>query len=547
MDTILLSGAELANFFIGGSAYLSANKEQVNALNVFPVPDGDTGTNMGLTMSSAVKNIKGLKSAGEVGNAVAKGALMGARGNSGVITSQILRGFSTGLEGKEDVDALSFAQAMQNGVDLAYKSVMRPVEGTILTVSKAMAKKAAEVANEDMAVIELIEVMIAAGKVALDNTPNQLPQLKAAGVVDAGGQGLICIFEGGLRALRGEEFAVQELASDKPDFVVENDVDDTSNLVNHYCTEFFIHGTNIDVDAIRNHLADMGDSQVIVGNEELVKTHIHTANPGEVLAYAIQFGSLHDLKIENMKDQHRETINFTDEEIEESKAAEDAPMEIEYNCGVVAVASGDGLVDIYKEMGVAQIISGGQTMNPSAEDIINAINKTPANEIMILPNNSNIILAAQQAQKLVEKPVFIVETKYMLQGISAMMGYDPDASGEENMEAMTEAFQYTKTAGITYAVRDSHFGDQQIKENDILGLVAKDIVAVTETIEEAVVKVLENIVDEESGLITMLYGADVSEEDAEAIAEVVRNKYADLDVEMQMGGQSVYYYLISVE
>ena len=546
MEAILLSGAELADFFIGGSAYLSANKEQVNALNVFPVPDGDTGTNMGLTMSSAVKNIKGLTNAGEVAASVSKGALMGARGNSGVITSQILRGFSTGLDKKDSVDALSFATAMQNGVDLAYKSVMRPVEGTILTVSKAMAKKAAETAHEGMDVIELIEIMIEAGKIALDNTPNQLPQLKAAGVVDAGGQGLICIFEGGLKALRGEEFVVQDLAPEKADFTVDNDVDDTSNLKYHYCTEFFIHGENIDVDEIRNHLADMGDSQVIVGNEELVKTHIHTDNPGLVLAYAIQFGSLHDLKIENMKDQHRETL-VTEDEVKAAKEAEAAPMEIEYNCGVVAVASGDGLEEIYKEMGVAQIISGGQTMNPSAEDIINAINKTPANEIIVLPNNSNIILAAQQAQKLVDKPVFIVETKYMLQGISAMMGYNPDASGEENLEAMTESFSYTKTAGITYAVRDSHFGEQEIHENDILGLVAKDIAAVTQDIESAVMAVLERIIDDESGLITMLYGEDVTADDAEVIADAVREKYPDLDLEMQRGGQSVYYYLISVE
>lgn len=548
MDKIRLSGAELANFFIGGSAYLSANKEQVNALNVFPVPDGDTGTNMGLTMSSAVKNIKGLTNAGEVAAAVAKGALMGARGNSGVITSQILRGFSTGMDSKEDVSALDFAEAMQSGVELAYKSVMRPVEGTILTVSKAMAHKAVAEAAEGVSVAQLIEDIIAAGKVALDNTPNQLPQLKAAGVVDAGGQGLLCIFEGGLKALRGEEFTMQDLAPDKPDFTAETsaDVDDKSDLKYHYCTEFFIHGKNIDVDKIRKHLADMGDSQVIVGNEELVKTHIHTDNPGNVLAYAIQFGSLHDLKIENMKDQHRETI-FTKEEIEAAKAEEIAPAEVEYNCGVVAVAGGAGLVQIYKEMGVAQIISGGQTMNPSAEDIINAINKTPANEIIILPNNSNIILAAQQAQKLVEKPVYIVETKYMLQGISAMMGYNPDLSGEENMTAMTESFQYTKTAGITYAVRDSHFGDREIHKDDILGLVAKDIAAVTDTIEEAVLAVLEQIVDEESGLITMLYGEDVKAEDAEAVAAAVQEKYADLDVEMQMGGQSVYYYLISVE
>ncbi|MGI5825358.1 MAG: DAK2 domain-containing protein [Bacillota bacterium] len=546
MDTIRLSGAELANFFIGGSAYLSANKEQINALNVFPVPDGDTGTNMGLTLSSAVKNIKGLNNAGEVAAAVAKGALMGARGNSGVITSQILRGFSTGLDSKEDVDALSFAEAMQNGVDLAYKSVMRPVEGTILTVSKAMAKKASEVVREGGDVVVLIEMVIEAGKVALDNTPNQLPQLKAAGVVDAGGQGLICIFEGGLKALRGEEFTVQDLAPEKPDFTAETDVDDKSDLKYHYCTEFFIHGTDINVDEIREHLADMGDSQVIVGNEELVKTHIHTDDPGKVLSYALTFGSLHDLKIENMKDQHRETI-FTEEEVKAAQKAEDTPVAVEYNCGVVAVASGEGLVEIYKEMGVAQIISGGQTMNPSAEDIIKAINKTPANEIIILPNNSNIILAAQQAQKLVEKQVYIVETKYMLQGISAMMGYNPDSSGEENFEAMTEAFQYTKTAGITYAVRDSHFGDQEIHKDDILGLIAKDIAAVTATVEEAVTAVLDKMVDDESGLITILYGEDVAKADAEVIVSIVREKYPDVEVEMQFGGQAVYYYLISVE
>jgi DAK2 domain fusion protein YloV len=546
VDTIRLSGAELANFFIGGSAYLSANKEQINALNVFPVPDGDTGTNMGLTLSSAVKNIKGLNNAGEVAAAVAKGALMGARGNSGVITSQILRGFSTGLDSKEDVDALSFAEAMQNGVDLAYKSVMRPVEGTILTVSKAMAKKASEVVREGGDVVVLIEMVIEAGKVALDNTPNQLPQLKAAGVVDAGGQGLICIFEGGLKALRGEEFTVQDLAPEKPDFTAETDVDDKSDLKYHYCTEFFIHGTDINVDEIREHLADMGDSQVIVGNEELVKTHIHTDDPGKVLSYALTFGSLHDLKIENMKDQHRETI-FTEEEVKAAQKAEDTPVAVEYNCGVVAVASGEGLVEIYKEMGVAQIISGGQTMNPSAEDIIKAINKTPANEIIILPNNSNIILAAQQAQKLVEKQVYIVETKYMLQGISAMMGYNPDSSGEENFEAMTEAFQYTKTAGITYAVRDSHFGDQEIHKDDILGLIAKDIAAVTATVEEAVTAVLDKMVDDESGLITILYGEDVAKADAEVIVSIVREKYPDVEVEMQFGGQAVYYYLISVE
>lgn len=546
MNKVRLSGAELADFFIGGSAYLSANKEQVNALNVFPVPDGDTGTNMGLTLSSAVKNIRGLSAANEVAAALAKGALMGARGNSGVITSQILRGFSTGLEGKAEVDALAFAQALQNGVDLAYKSVMRPVEGTILTVAKAMAKKASEVVRQEGDVLILIEMVIAEGKVALDNTPNQLPQLKAAGVVDAGGQGLLCIFEGGLKALRGEEFTAPDLTPEKPAFVSDEQIDDKNDLKFHYCTEFFIQGKNIPVEEIRRHLADMGDSQVIVGNEELLKTHIHTDNPGNVLAYAIQFGSLHDLKIDNMKDQHRETL-FSDEEVASAQDCGQNTPEMHYHCGVVAVAGGEGLVEIFKEMGVSQIISGGQTMNPSAEDILNAINKTSADEIIILPNNSNIFLAAQQARDMVEKPVYIVETKYMLQGVSALMGYNPDASGEENLAEMTEAFRHTKTAGITYAVRDSHFDDQQIQKDDILGLIGKDIFAVTKEIPDAVTAVLDQLVDEESSLITMLYGETVAEESAAKIAELVEKRYPNAEVEMQFGGQAVYYYLISVE
>ena len=555
MDIYELNGTLLANFFIGGSACLSANKEQVNALNVFPVPDGDTGTNMGLTMVSAVKDVLGKEAAGDVAAKVANGALMGARGNSGVILSQILRGFAHGLEHKQIATAVDFANAMQKGVELAYKSVMRPVEGTILSVSKAMAKSALQTAKkkENLTIPVLLEVMLQDGKKALANTPNQLPALKQAGVVDAGGMGLLCIFEGGLKALLGEEsyqleqLELQQQTVAKPDWTKQPaDVDDKSDLKYCYCTEFFIHGKQIDVEKIRQHLANMGESQVIVGNEEMVKTHIHTDNPGAVLSYVIQFGSLHDIKIDNMKDQHRETIVF-DEQEKQATAAPEIKPEDYADCGVVAVASGEGLSQIFTEMGVGKIISGGQSMNPSAEEIVNAIQEIPAKEVIVLPNNSNIILAAEQAQKLVEKPVYIVPTKFLTQGLSALLAFDPSLGGEENKEAMWEASQGTKSAQITYAVRDSVFDGQEIHENDILGLVEGKISVVSDSITDAVLKVLQEMVNEDLSLITLLYGADVQEADAKMLAETVQTVYPEMEVEMQFGGQGVYYYLVAVE
>ncbi len=592
----LLNAGEFTAFFIGASANLTANKEQINALNVFPVPDGDTGTNMGLTMSSAVKDLAAAPEPLAIPKAAEKlahGALLGARGNSGVILSQILRGFSQGLEGCAQVGAADFARAMQKGVELAYKSVMRPVEGTILTVTRKMADAANDAVAVDSAmdVENLLDLMLQHGHQALANTPNQLLALKQAGVVDSGGSGLIAIFEGGLRALRGEKFEMPLPVEGKADFTKQSAAASQSEkpFINHYCTEFFIHGQGIDVEAYRRHLQKMGESQVIVGNATVVKTHIHTADPGAVLSYALQFGSLHDLKIDNMKDQHRETL-LTEDEAAANNGAVDAPIEdlpvddlaaadnkgaaladdtldnamagaagalgellpempaAELPlCGVVAVSSGSGLDQIFSEMGVAALVSGGQSMNPSAEDILQAINNLPAQQAVILPNNGNIIMAANQARDLAEKPVVVVNSKFITQGIAAMMNFDPESAAEENAAAMEEAASIVHSGQITYAVRDSQFDGQEIHEGDILALLEGSIAVVEQNVEQAVLELLPQMFDDDTSLITLLYGEGVSEDEAVLLGEELAEKFPDYEIEVQLGGQAVYHYLIAVE
>lgn len=586
----LLSISEFTSFFIGASANLTANKERINALNVFPVPDGDTGTNMGLTMSSAVKDLPAQTAVPKAAERLAHGALLGARGNSGVILSQILRGFAQGLEGCEQVAAPDFARAMQKGVELAYKSVMRPVEGTILTVARKMAEAAGEAVAVDAAMDleNLVELMLKQGHIALANTPNQLPVLKQAGVVDSGASGLVAIFEGGLRALRGEEFEMPLQVEGKVDFTGPA-AEDNSQLVNHYCTEFFIHGQGIDVEAYRRHLQSMGESQVIVGNATVVKTHIHTADPGAVLSYALQFGSLHDLKIDNMKDQHRETLltdaekTAAEETAVEKTAAEqtgetpalaktsDADLNGALNgalneaavtmgellpdmdsaelplCGVVTVSSGSGLDQIFTEMGAAGLVSGGQSMNPSAEDILQAINNLPAQQAVILPNNSNIVMAANQASQLAEKPVVVVNSKFITQGIAAMMNFDAESTAEENAASMQEAASVVHSGQITYAVRDSQFDGQDIHEGDILGLLEGSIAVVESSVRQAVMNLLPQMFDDDTSLITLLYGEGVTEDEAVLLGEDLAEAFPDYEIEVQLGGQAVYHYLISVE
>ncbi len=577
----LLNISEFIAFFVGASANLTANKEQINALNVFPVPDGDTGTNMGLTMSSAVKELPEQTDIPKAAERLAHGALLGARGNSGVILSQILRGFAQGLDGCQQVGAVDFARAMQKGVELAYKSVMRPVEGTILTVARKMAEASGEAVavNAEMDLENLLELMLAQGHQALANTPNQLPVLKQAGVVDSGASGLVAIFEGGLRALRGEEFELPLQVETKADFTKQQ-ATGTQNLVNHYCTEFFIHGQGIDVEAYRRHLQGMGESQVIVGNATVVKTHIHTADPGAVLSYALQFGSLHDLKIDNMKDQHRETLldeaekeqaqtaqpelKAEPEAVTEASAADLAgvmdnaaeamaevfeelePVELPL-CGAVAVSSGSGLDQIFTEMGVNTLGSGGQSMNPSAEDILQAINNTTAQQVVVLPNNSNIVMAANQASQLADKPVVVVPSKFITQGIAAMMNFDPESSAEENAETMQQAAVLVHSGQITYAVRDSQFDGQEIHEGDILGLLEGTIAVVEASVQETMLKLLPQMFDDDTSLITLLYGEGVTEDEAEAAAAELAESFPDYEIEVQLGGQAVYHYLLAVE
>lgn len=532
MNLTELTAASLRSFFCGGCGFLAANKDSVDALNVFPVPDGDTGTNMSLTMQSAIKELDSLTNASQVASAVSTGALMGARGNSGVILSQLFRGFAQGVGERNLLTAGEFAFALQKGVELAYKSVMKPVEGTILTVSKAVANGAMQKAQESTDVFEVLTFALEQGKIALENTPNLLPVLKQAGVVDAGGKGFLVIMEGGLRALKGEAVE-QQIFVDAPP-VVKSPQQIDAEIVFQYCTELIIKGGNLSTETIKSFLLEKGDCLLVVGTEDLVKIHIHTNDPGSVLGYAVGLGTLHDIKIENMKDQHRETL-FLDQ------------AEAEINCAVIVVAAGDGLARIFTSLGAVRVINGGQTMNPSAEDLVTAINGVAAKEVVILPNNSNIILTARQAATLVNKPVSVVPTKSLAQGLAAMLAYEEDQSADQNEEKMTQAFSHIKTGEVTYAVRDSSYNGISIKENDILGIYDGAIVTTGQDVHQVVTGLVEKMVSEDNELITLFYGEQVAKEDAEQLAAQVAGDFPHLEVEVHYGGQPLYYYLISLE
>ena len=530
----------LRDFLVGGCAFLCENKEKVNALNVFPVPDGDTGTNMSLTMTSAVKDLASKNTVDNVMSALSNGALMGARGNSGVILSQIFRGFAGGLEGENAVTAKSFSNALQRGVDLAYKSVMKPVEGTILTVSRAVAKGAVKAAEESDDIIYVLEQAIKEGSVALANTPNQLPVLKEAGVVDAGGQGYLLILHGGLKALQGEDFSDFAVLSGGA-MVNPAAKKEEKEIVYGYCTEVLIKGHKLPVDLIRTYLSRQdGDCLLVVGSEDLVKVHFHTNKPYKVLEYGLKYGTLHDIKIENMRDQHSE---LTDDffKIEEETKAPAVP------CGVVAIANGDGLGALFTSLGAAEIICGGQTMNPSAEDLLNAIDNVNAEEIVILPNNSNIILTAEQAKKMAKKPVHVLPTKFITQGIGAMLGFNAEASGKENAAAMAECMAEIKSGEVTFAVRDSSFEGKEIAADDILGLKEGKIVTVGQDVQAVLGDLLQDMVTEDSTLISFYYGNGLTEEEASSLIESVPADYGQMDIEVHCGGQPLYYFLVSVE
>ena len=551
MSTIeTLSSAELRDFFRMGEAVLNQNKEQVNALNVFPVPDGDTGTNMGLTIKSAVKNLDESMDLKEICTAVSRGALMGARGNSGVILSQILRGFTMSIQNQKTVDAMSLATALQKGVEVAYKSVLKPVEGTILTVSRHFADAAVECAVYEKDIVTVMRCAMEAGQKALENTPNQLPVLKEAGVVDSGGQGFLYIMQGCLLALEGkglDQLSKLSDASEIPDKTAAFSAEiQESEITYRYCTELMIHNAKKDYESVRKDLEKRdGDSLVVVGDEDVIKVHFHTNDPGEIISYALTVGELFDIKVENMKEQMAREAR----EKKEAEAARgaSAAMEPKKKCGVIAVAVGDGMTEIFKSLGADEVISGGQTMNPSAEDIMACIDKVNAEEIVILPNNSNIILAAQQVVSIADRTVSVVPSKFVTQGLSALIQFNAAASAEENAEEMTASLDAVQNGEVTYAIRDTSVNGVEIKANDILCLLDGEIVCAEGSLDGAVLKLVEKMYHDEASLLTLYYGNEITEESANAMAEAIENAYSDLDIEVYQGGQTLYYYLISLE
>ena len=562
MSQQAIDGLLLKEMIISGAGLLEKNREAIDALNVFPVPDGDTGTNMSLTMKSTVKEIATLDetSASKVANMAARGALKGARGNSGVILSQILRGFARGIEGSDTIDAETFAKGLRSGADTAYKAVMKPKEGTILTVIRVIAEDSQRyVTKKPRTVQELLDKVIRSGEAILEKTPDMLPALKQAGVVDSGGQGLLTVLKGWRAAYNGEKIedtsaGVGEAAT----FEYEDDHDSLEELTFKYCTEFVIQDMNEgvtedDINKFRTRLGRIGDCVVCVGDFEFVKVHVHTNDPGKAIQWACAMGDLVNLKIDNMAEERKERMakaEAAQKEAEKKRLAEEAAKEEvpkkEY--GMVAVSLGEGFSSIFSDLGVDHIVEGGQTMNPSIEDILDAVNGVGAKTVFVLPNNSNVILAASQAAELADDVnVVVLPTKNVAMGIGAVIAFNPEAGVDENREEMTAAAEQVKTGQVTFAVRDTVFEDKEIKEGDIIGIHNGRIETVGQSIHDITLDLVGHVVEEGDSLITVYYGQDTSEEDAQALGAEVAEQFPDLDVEVQYGGQPLYYYLISAE
>ncbi|MBR6569869.1 MAG: DAK2 domain-containing protein [Clostridia bacterium] len=550
-----IDGLLLRDMVVAGSALLEKNREAVDALNVFPVPDGDTGTNMSLTMQSATRevNAKEYLRADEAAAAVSKGALKGARGNSGVITSQLLRGFATALKGVERITPVQFANALKAGAEKAYKAVMKPKEGTILTVARVVAEDAVKFAEAHPDDYDgLINVMLTSGEAILRKTPEMLPPLKAAGVVDSGGRGLMLIYTGYAAVLRGEEIAdpAALLAGDCA--VTEEDIHDLSGEIhNIYCTEFTIVNfredcTEGDVDSFRRRLNRIGDRVQVTGDMSSTKVHVHTNNPGNAIEYGLELGELVGITINNMLDMKRQQEGASAPE-PAAPAAPEAPAEPEKDFGMVAVSLGDGFSDIFRELTVDHIVEGGQTMNPSVDDILSAINAVNAKTVFVFPNNGNAIFAANQAAELAEKEVFVIPTKNVAMGIAAAVAFQPDMTGADNAAAMTDAANMVRTGTVTYAVRDSEYNGVQIHKGDIIGMHNGQIAYSGNNVHDVVMEMMKAIVTDEDEMITVYYGADTSEADAEAITAEIGENYPDCEMSCLRGGQPLYYYLIAVE
>ncbi len=540
----IINGADLRRMIISAAAAIEINKQALNELNVFPVPDGDTGTNMSMTINAAASDLRKTEdpNLGQAAKVAASAMLRGARGNSGVILSLLFRGISKKLKGVESCDGVLWAQALQEGVDAAYKAVMKPAEGTILTVARLAAAKATDAAKENNHIEFVQEAAIEEAKVALANTVNQNPVLKKAGVVDAGGKGWLVALEAMMSSLQGNDVVVPE-AGDAAGVKEAADFSDfnTEDITFTYCTEFIISRENDkDPEVFRAFLSELGDSLVLVDDDEIIKVHVHTNDPGKALSEAIKYGSFQTVKIENMRLQHTEKV-LSEQEIAPKIAEPEKPL------GVVSVCAGAGLADVFMNLGVDQIISGGQTMNPSTQDILEAVNKVPAETVFVLPNNKNIIMAAEQVNALTPKNVIVIPSKTVPQGVTAMLGFNPEGSIEENTEALTEALDTVDTMQITYAARNSDFDGYDIHEGDYLALYGSQLFGTSQDIKVLLKSLAEKVRDDGKEYITIYYGADVKEKHAQKAADLFADICPNADVNLLSGGQPVYYYLISAE
>ena len=551
MEMTTINAETLQKMFIAGAKNLEAKKEWINELNVFPVPDGDTGTNMTLTIMSAAKEVGAITepTMETIAKAISTGSLRGARGNSGVILSQLFRGFTREIKKVDQIDVDVLSRACVKAVETAYKAVMKPKEGTILTVAKGMADKSCELVGESDDLVHVIDEIIKHGDYVLSQTPEMLPVLKQAGVVDSGGQGLMTVIKGAFDALLGKEidYTLEPVQTAGTKVTEEVPMDDVE-IKFGYCTEFII---NLDKEmpkseekAFKEFLESIGDSIVLVADDEIVKVHVHTNEPGVAITKALTYGSLSRMKIDNMREEHQERLIKNAEKMAEQQKADEPRKKY----GFVAVSVGEGLDEIFKGLNVDYIISGGQTMNPSTEDILNAVDKINADNIYVLPNNKNIILAAQQAESLIEdKNIIVVPSKTIPQGVSAMIGFIPDNSPEDNKEAMIDSMSYVKTGEVTYAVRDTVIDDKEIKEGNIMGIGDEGILAVGEEIDDTTINMIKEMQDEESEIVSLYYGAEVTEEAANKLADKIAEALTEIEVEVYPGGQPIYYYIASVE
>ena len=569
MNSHTIDAKSFQKLFLAGANRINSRKDYINELNVFPVPDGDTGTNMSLTILAAAKEVGAVEepTMATICKAISNGSLRGARGNSGVILSQLFRGFTKAVSKADSLGKDEITAGFTRAVETAYKAVMKPKEGTILTVAKGMADKAEELVDEDMDVIEFCEAIVAYGYEVLSKTPDMLPVLKEAGVVDSGGQGLMEVLQGIVDALTGKvtEIEVPAEAASMSSAVISAPKADisTADIKFGYCTEFIIlldkPLTKEDEKGLKKFFLSIGDSLVLVADEEICKVHVHTNHPGQAFEKALTFGALSNMKIDNMRLEHQEKLikdaeneaarqrqqEAEEEKLTAQKAAKAQPAK---EVGFIAVSAGEGLTDIFKGLGVDYLIEGGQTMNPSTEDMLNAIDQVNAKNIFILPNNKNIILAAEQARDLTEdKKIVVLPTKTIPQGISAMIGYMPEASVEENTENMKDSYQDIASGQVTYAVRDTSIDGKEIHNGDIMGINDGGIAAVGKDLMETTIELLSTMVDEDSELICLYYGADVSKQDADALSDEIEEKFPECEVEVNFGGQPIYYYMISVE